>query len=346
MRPAILCALACALALACGGDDLLLPGDSTATRIAIAGGDGQEGAVGATLAESISVLVSDATGRAVMGQAVAFVVTAGEGAALIPDTALTGEDGRAGARWVLGRNAGTQRAVAELVISDPDPAPSVVFSASASPGSAAVLARVSGDNQSAPAGSLLPDSLVVRAEDQFGNPVAGTSVNWTVSGGGSVIPTRVTTASDGRAAVRRLLGSRVGEQGAAAAVSGLSGSPVTFSHSATRPGDDDADDRIVGLSFLVQPSDAKEDERFSPPVQVAAVNAGGTPVASASGEAEVRLGRNPEGARLRGDRTRDLKDGVATFADLKVDKEGDGYTLIASAAGLSETESAPFRIVE
>lgn len=224
------------LTLACSGDDLLLPGDSAATRIAIAGGDGQQGAVGATLAESISVVVSDATGRPVMGQPVAFGVTAGEGAELIPDTALTGEDGRAGARWVLGRDAGTQRAAAELVTGEPDAAPSVVFSASASPGSAAVLAPVSGDNQSAPAGSLLPDSLVVRVEDQFGNPVAGTSVNWTVSGGGSVTPTHVTTSSSGRAAVRRLLGSQAGEQGATASASGLSGSPVTFSHSATTSG--------------------------------------------------------------------------------------------------------------
>jgi hypothetical protein len=399
------------------------------------------------------VLVSDATGRPVMGHPVAFVVTAGDGATLTPDTTMTGADGRAGARWVLGRNVGTQRAKAELVTTESTAAGAVVFSASASPGSAAVLARVSGDDQSARAGSPLPDSLVVRAEDQFGNPVSGVQVNWTVTGGGSVTPARVTTAADGRAAVRRVLGSQVGEQGASASASGLSGSPVAFSHSATSGGgglgggdeanvtivsgddqtgppgaqlpdplvirvtdgdgngvsgasvvwavtegggsvqpaltvtdgggrastrwtlgpnegrnrvtaivagigsveleararrsggNDDGDDRVVRLSFLVQPSDAKENERFSPTVAVAAVNAAGSPVASADGEVELRLGREEgDDARLRGDTRRRLEDGVATFPDLKVDDAEGTFTLIASAGGLPDVESAPFRI--
>ncbi|MGH7630512.1 MAG: Ig-like domain-containing protein [Gemmatimonadales bacterium] len=454
MRPAAGCTIASAvaLALACGGDDLLLPGDGAASRIAIAEGDGQSGPVGATLPDSISVLVSDATGRPVMGQPVAFVVTAGDGAVLAPDTALTGADGRAGATWVLGRDAGTQRAQAELVALEGE-ARSVVFSASAVPGSAAVLALVSGDNQTAPAGTALPDSLVVRVEDQFGNPVAGASVTWTASGGGSVSSPRVTTPVNGRAAVRRTLGPQPGEQAAVASASGLDGSPMAFTHTATGGGggggggDDDArvtivsgddqngeagselpnplvirvtdgegraiggasvvwvvtegggfvqpvfgstdaggrastrwtlgpnpgrnrvsaavgglgtvefeargtkrdgdgggdDDRIVRLSFVVQPSDAEEDERLSPAVQVAAVNAGGTPVSSAPGEVEVRLGQNSENARLRGDRTRVFEGGVATFDDLKVTREGAGYTLIAS--GGTEVESGPFRIV-
>jgi hypothetical protein len=447
--------LTSAFALACGGDDLLLPGDATATRIAIAGGDGQQGAVGATLAESISVLVSDVTGRPVMGQPVAFAVTAGEGAELNPDTATTGADGRAGARWVLGRDVGTQRAQAELVTGEPDAAPSVVFTASASPGSAAALVLVSGDDQSAPASSALPDSLVVRATDAFGNPVAGLSVAWAVTGGGSVSPALVTTGGNGRAAVRRILGNVPGSQGATASAGGVSGSPVAFSHTATtaggggdddddqgrvtivsgndqtgdvdkelrdplvirvtdqagrgisgaavvwvvtegggsakpvfgttdgsgrantrwtlgpqpglnrlsavvtglgtvnfeahgtRRGDDDgddSDDRIVRLSFLVQPSDSEEDERLSPAVQVAAVNVGGATVPSAEGEVEVRLGRNPEDARLRGDRTQRFAGGVATFDDLRVDKEGGSYTLIAGVGGLPDVESAPFQI--
>ncbi len=326
MRPAAqyTIAFALSLAVACGGDDLLLPGDGAATRIAIAGGDGQSGAVGATLADSISVLVSDATGRPVMGQPVAFVVTAGDGGVVSPDTALTGADGRAGARWVLGRDAGTQSAQAELVTREGE-APSVVFSASATPGSAAVLALVSGDRQTAPAGTALPDSLVVRVEDQFGNPVAGASVTWTVSGGGFVSSTRVTTPANGRAAVRRTLGLKPGEQGAAASVSGLDGSPMAFTHTATSTGGGGGDDdRIVRLSFLVQPSDAGKDERISPAVQVAAVNASGAPVSSAPGEVEVRLEQNPENAQLRGDRTRPLEGGAATFDDLKGDARGGG----------------------
>ncbi len=235
MRSVPLCTMAFAAVVSCGGDDLLLPGDAAPARIAIAAGDGQNGRVGSTLAESISVLVSDATGRPVMGQAVAFAVTAGDGASLIPDTALTGADGRAGARWVLGRTAGTQRAQAELVTTDPA-APVVVFSAAAAPGNPAVLVRAGGNDQSAPAGTLLSDSLVVRVQDEFGNPVSGADVNWTVSGGGSVTPPRVTSSASGRAAARRLLGSQAGEQGATASINGVAGSQVAFTHSATGGG--------------------------------------------------------------------------------------------------------------
>ena len=61
---------------------------------------------------------------------------------------------------------------------------------------------------------------------------------------------------------------------------------------------------------------------------------------------EVRLGRNADGARLRGDRTERLDGGVATFSDLKLDQvdDEDSFTLIASIGGLPDVESAPFRI--
>ena len=350
MRSLFTCPMLWTVALGCGGDDLLLPADAAATRIAIAAGDGQQGAVGSALAESIAVLVSDPTGRPVMGQPVAFGVTAGEGASLTPDTVMTGADGRAGARWILGRKVGTQQAKADLVVPGADAPSRVMFSASASPGSAERLTRVSGDDQSAPAGSLLPDSLVVRADDQFGNPVAGVSVSWAVSGGGSVSPSRVTTAANGRAAVRRILGSQAGAQGATASASGLTGSPVAFTHSATATGggggrgDDDPDDQVVRLSFLVQPSDAGENERITPAVKVAAINAAGSPVSGAGGEVEIRLGRGDDEARLRGDPRRALEGGVATFSDLKVDHADGMFTLIASAPGVPDVESAPFRI--
>jgi hypothetical protein len=236
MRSLLVYGPAVGLILGCGGDDLLLPGDGAATRIAIASGDGQEGAVGSVLAESIAVLVSDATGRPVMGQPVVFAAMAGEGAELTPDTALTGVDGRARAEWVLGQDLGTQTATAALVLGTDNAAPSVLFSASASAAGAAALAVVSGDAQTAAAGSTLPESLIVRVSDRFGNPVSSTAVAWTPIGGGSVSAAQVTTGANGRAGVRRLLGSQAGEQETRATVSGLSGSPVTFTHIATSSG--------------------------------------------------------------------------------------------------------------
>ena len=234
MRSLLVCVLG--LILGCGGDDLLLPGDGAATRIAIASGDRQEGAVGSILAESIAVLVSDATGRPVMGQSVVFTAVSGEGAELTPDTALTGADGRARAEWVLGQDVGTQTATAALALASDDAAPSVLFSASASAAGAAALELVSGDNQTAAAGSTLPEALIVRVSDRFGNPVSGTAVAWAAIGGGSVSAAQVTTGANGRAGVRRSLGSQAGEQETRATVSALSGSPVTFTHIATSSG--------------------------------------------------------------------------------------------------------------
>ena len=92
---------------------------------------------------------------------------------------------------------------------------------------------VSGDDQTATAGTALPDSLVVRATDAGSNPVAGVTVTWTVTGGGAVSATTVTTGADGRSAVRRTLGPAAGPQSTMATAAGLDGSPVTFSATAT-----------------------------------------------------------------------------------------------------------------
>jgi hypothetical protein len=50
------------------------------------------------------------------------------------------------------------------------------------------------------------------------------------------------------------------------------------------------------------------------------------------------------GASLSGTTTRNAVSGVASFTDLSLDKAGGGYTLIASAAGLSAATSATFNM--
>jgi hypothetical protein len=110
---------------------------------------------------------------------------------------------------------------------------------------------VSGDDQTAPVGAALGDSLVVRVLDPFGNPVAGVDVKWNAARG-SVDPGSVTTGSDGRAATYRILGSSAGSQTATASSAGLDGSPVTFtSHAA--PGSADKLVRVSGNSQSARP---------------------------------------------------------------------------------------------
>ena len=65
-------------------------------------------------------------------------------------------------------------------------------------------------------------------------PVPGVAVGWTVvSGGGTLSAASTETGADGIAAANLTLGATVGTQQAQAAVTGLSGSPVVFTATAT-----------------------------------------------------------------------------------------------------------------
>jgi hypothetical protein len=91
-----------------------------------------------------------------------------------------------------------------------------------------------GDGQIATPGSLLPESLSVRVTDAAGDPVPNTAVAWSVvDGGGTVAPASSATGSGGVASSHLTLGPLEGDQHAQAAVSGLVGSPVLFTATAT-----------------------------------------------------------------------------------------------------------------
>jgi len=64
-------------AFACGGGDLVLPGDGGAAAISAVRGDSQSGTVGLPLADSIVVLASDEQGRPVAGLSVEFAIPPG-----------------------------------------------------------------------------------------------------------------------------------------------------------------------------------------------------------------------------------------------------------------------------
>ncbi len=194
------------------------------------GGNNQTGTVAAALPESLTVRITDPSNRPVVGARVVFVRgTNGAGAVLSPDTVVTTTDGQARSRWVLGTGAGTQTVIARVVGFTNV---SAGFSATATAGVADSLFLVRGDGQTGTAGAALAESLVVRVNDRFGNPVAGTVVSWTLSGGGSLSAATVPTAADGQAAVQRTLGPASGPQASAASATGLKGSPVLFSHTA------------------------------------------------------------------------------------------------------------------
>jgi Bacterial Ig domain/Bacterial Ig-like domain (group 1) len=80
-------------------------------------------------------------------------------------------------------------------------------------GEPAKLEVISGNQQQGPAGSVLPDPLVVRVTDSRSRPVASQDVAFSVeSGGGSVTPATVQTDANGQAAAEWTLGSSTGNQ--------------------------------------------------------------------------------------------------------------------------------------
>ncbi|HMH81345.1 MAG TPA: hypothetical protein VK531_00635, partial [Gemmatimonadales bacterium] len=92
------------------------------------------------------------------------------------------------------------------------------------------------------------------------------------------------------------------------------------------------------------PPDAVAGERLSPPVQVSAVDDAGNVDTSFHLPFTITLGENPGRATLAGTRTVDPVRGVATFADLSLDKAGTGYTLVATAPGQRGVTSPPFNV--
>jgi hypothetical protein len=100
---------------------------------------------------------------------------------------------------------------------------------SSSPGTAANLVLVSGNNQIASAGSALSAPLTVKATDSSGNGVAGVSVTFTAGVGGGAVTTPVmSTDSSGLASTLFTLGPAAGTNTVLASAASLGGSPVTF----------------------------------------------------------------------------------------------------------------------
>ena len=219
-------ALALAALHGCGGGDLILPGDGTPAELRITDGDKQSGSPRAALADSLEVSVLDARGEPLPGQTVEFVLESQvPGAAVSPVTARTRANGAARALWVVGEPSGTQTVLA-LVEREGDPL-EARFTATVAPSAASRMAVADGNEQSAPAGSQLPNALVVLVTDDFGNPVAGVPIEW-VAEAGKVDPGSSTTGDDGRASTMWTLGSVTGSQAITASSGSLTGSPVTF----------------------------------------------------------------------------------------------------------------------
>ena len=226
-------ALLTALGACGGGDNLLLPGSGEPAHVTVVQGDQQNGRVGQPLSQPLIVAVTDASDRLVDGATIVFVLSdPAPGASVAPDTTTTNADGQATANVVLGTRPGSQTGEVQALGTGGAPTATVGFTLTALPENANGIVALSGQDQSGPVNSTLPNPLVVQVSDPFGNPITGVTVTWTVDGG-AVSAGTSTTGADGTTSVTRTLGGMAGAQHTFATVDGLAGSPVTFTHTAT-----------------------------------------------------------------------------------------------------------------
>ncbi|HET9387798.1 MAG TPA: Ig-like domain-containing protein, partial [Gemmatimonadales bacterium] len=98
------------------------------------------------------------------------------------------------------------------------------------------------------------------------------------------------------------------------------------------------------LAFMVQPGTTSSGTALAPAIQVAAQDGEGNTLASFTAPIAIALGNNPAGGALAGTLTVNAVAGIATFADIRIDRAGSGYNLVASATGPAPATSTAFGI--
>src|SRR2546429_3779010 len=185
-------------------------------------------------------------------------------------------------------------------------------------------------------------ALPISALDAQGYVATGFGSNVTVAigtnaGGGTLAGTTGVTAVGGVATFANLSITKVGTgYTLAAAATGVTPATSTaFNVAVGTP---------TQLVFSVQPSNTTAGAAIAPAVQVTAQDAQGNTATQFSGSVTVALGTNLGGGTLSGTMTIAAVGGVAAFNNLSIDKAGTGYTLAATATGLSPATSAAFNV--
>jgi len=199
----------------------------------------------------------------------------------------------------------------------------------------------SGDQQTGTVGTKLPQPLRVLVR-RGSEAAPGVSVSWNAIQGSLSASSTMTDVS-GIAGVTWTLGLLAGSQGAFASISDSvqttdsTGRFASFTALAN-PGP------ASRLRFSVNPTNTFSSRPITPAVHISAVDAFDNPTGSAA-TVTVALGAHSGSGVLSGTTRVDAVGGVATFADLSIDQAGTGYTLSASATGLTGATSAAFDVV-
>ena len=173
--------------------------------IKLVAGDGQTAAAGKALPTPPTFVVYDDRGQAITGAAVTVSVTGGNGILSGAPNKTNGAATSVGT-WSLGPRTGPN----QLTISVPG-LPPLVVTATAIAGAAAKIIPSTTTPVSGRVTEPIAASLSAQVTDAFGNGIASTPVNVTVTGGTTEQPT-LTTDADGNVTIERwILGTVAGQ---------------------------------------------------------------------------------------------------------------------------------------
>lgn len=195
--------------VACTEQAPTLPGRPA--NMQIISGDNQSAAAGSELTNPLVAKVTDSNGDPVPNFSVSFVVTAG-GGHMFAGFATSNSAGEVRDYWTLGTKASETQHVEVRAVdaTTGEKLTFATFTATAVAGAVNKIEKVKGDGQTALLRATLTDSMTARVTDQFGNPIGGVTVNWSVTaGGGSINPTSSVTTASGVAQAEWTLGTHV-----------------------------------------------------------------------------------------------------------------------------------------
>src|SRR5437667_1243623 len=197
---------------------------------------------------------------------------------------------------------------------------------------------------SAAAGAANSPAMQVAVQDAQGNPVTTATTSITLAIGtnpasGTLAGTTTVAAVNGVATFANLSINNPGTgYTLTASATGLMGATSNAFNITLSVGP------AAKLVFTAQPSTAAAGAAITPAVQVAVQDAQGNSVTTATTSITVAIGTNPASGTLSGTTTVAAVNGVATFANLSIDKAGTGCTLTASTTGPSGATSSGFNL--
>ena len=199
------------------------------------------------------------------------------------------------------------------------------------------------------AGAIVAPAVKVAVQDALGNTVTSFAGNLSVAitpgtGTAGAALSGVTTVA-AASGLATFSGLSIDKSGRTSAGTGYT---LSATGGALTTATSDPFDINVGaptqLAFATAPTTAAAGAGFAPLVEVAALDAVGNIVTTFTGNVAVAIGTNPTGATLSGTTSVAAVSGVATFSNVHIDKVGTGFTLAASASGLTGVTSSGFDI--